>query len=75
MDYVEALLVLTTTIADMRQRIIALEAKVDNLDGDTPSHEDLVERIEALESYDWQDGWDDNVRDAVSCMSFSVTVD
>jgi hypothetical protein len=75
MDYVEALLILTTTIADMRQRIIALEAKVDNLDGDTPSHEDLVERIEALENYEWNDSWDDNVRDAVGCMTFSVTVD
>jgi hypothetical protein len=75
MDYVEALLVLTTTIADMRQRIIALEAKVDNLDGDTPSHEDLVERIEALENYEWNDSWDDNVRDAVGCMTFSVTID
>ena len=75
MDYVQALEALTLTLSDMRQRIISLEAKVEHLDGDTPSHDDLVERIEALECHEWNDSWDDNVRDAVGCMTFSVTVD
>jgi hypothetical protein len=61
MDYVEALLTLTATMADMRKRIIALEAKVEHLDGDTPSVEALVERIEELENRDWNDSWEDNV--------------
>lgn len=61
MDYVEGLLILSTTIAEMRQRILNLEAKVNHLDGDTPSVEALVERIEELENRDWNDSWEDNV--------------
>jgi len=61
MDYVEALLTLTATMADMRKRLIELEAKVEHLDGDTPSVEALVERIEELENRDWNDSWEDNV--------------
>ena len=61
MDYVEGLLILSTTIAEMRQRILNLEAKVNHLDGDTPSVEALVERIEELENRDWNDSWGDNV--------------
>jgi hypothetical protein len=61
MDYVEGLLILSTTIAEMRQRILNLEAKVNHLDGDTPSVEALVERIEELENREWNDSWEDNV--------------
>lgn len=92
MEYIEAFNVLITTMADMRQRILSLEAKVNHLDGDTPSVEALVKRIENLENYDWQVSWEwevnslieaaienidweDNVRDALGNISFSITVD
>jgi len=61
MDYVEALMAVAESLSDIRRRLIALEASVASLDGDTPSVEALVERIEDLENKDWNDGWEDNV--------------
>jgi hypothetical protein len=61
MDYVEALTAVAESLSDIRRRIIALEASFASLDGDTPSIEALVERIENLECYDWQDSWESEV--------------
>ena len=49
MDYVEALMAVAESLGDIRRRLIALEAQVEAYDGDTPSVEALVERIENLE--------------------------
>ena len=58
MDYVEALMAVAESLSDIRRRLIALEAQVASYDGDTPSVEALVERIENLEDYDWQTSWE-----------------
>jgi hypothetical protein len=61
MDYVEALMAVAESLSDIRRRLIALEAQVASYDGDTPSVEALVERIESLEDYDWQTSWESEV--------------
>lgn len=61
MDYVEALMAVAESLSDIRRRLIALEAQVKAYDGDTPSVEALVERIENLEDYDWQTSWESEV--------------
>jgi len=61
MDYVEALMAVAESLSDIRRRLIALETSFTSLDGDTPSIEALVERIENLECYDWQDSWESEV--------------
>jgi len=61
MDYVEALMAVAESLSDIRRRLIALETSVASLDGDTPSVEALVERIENLECYDWQASWESEV--------------
>ena len=61
MDYVEALMAVAESLGDIRRRLIALEAQVKAYDGDTPSVEALVERIENLEDYDWQTSWESEV--------------
>jgi len=58
MDYVEALMAVAESLSDIRRRLIALETSVASLDGDTPSVEALVERIENLECYDWNSSWE-----------------
>jgi len=61
MDYVEALMAVAESLGDIRRRLIALEASVATMDGDTPSIEALVERIESLEDYEWQNAWESEV--------------
>jgi len=61
MDYVEALMAVAESLSDIRRRLIALETSVASLDGDTPSVEALVERIENLECYDWNSSWESEV--------------
>ena len=58
MDYVESLMAVAESLSDIRRRLIALEAQIASFDGDTPSVEALVERIENLEDYDWQTSWE-----------------
>jgi len=65
MDYVEALMAVAESLSDIRRRIIALETSVASLDGDTPSVEALVERIENLECYDWQASWESDVESLI----------
>ena len=65
MDYVEALMAVAESLSDIRRRIIALETSVAALDGDTPSVEALVERIENLECYDWQASWESDVESLI----------
>jgi hypothetical protein len=84
MDYVEALTAIAESLGDIRRRLIALEVKVEALDGDTPSVEALVERIENLECYDWQSSLidaaiktmdiEDKVEDALRSMSISLSI-
>ena len=79
MDYVEALMAVAESLSDIRRRLIALEAQVAAYDGDTPSVEALVERIEDLENKDWNDSWESDVfsivKEALNDVSFTVTVD
>ena len=79
MDYVEALMAVAESLGDIRRRLIALEAQVEAYDGDTPSVEALVERIEDLENKDWNDNWESDVssivKEALNDISFTVTVD
>jgi len=65
MDYVEALMAVAESLSDIRRRLIALETSVASLDGDTPSVEALVERIENLECYDWQASWESDVESLI----------
>jgi len=92
MDYVEALMAVAESLSDIRRRIIALETSVSSLDGNTTGLEELVERIDHLESREWNENWEsevdslaeaaienidweEKVRDALNCISFSVVVD
>ena len=79
MDYVEALMAVAESLGDIRRRLIALEAQIATYDGDTPSVEALVERIEDLENKDWNDNWESDVssivKEALNDISFTVTVD
>ena len=65
MDYVEALMAVAESLSDIRRRLIALEASFASLDGDTPSVEALVERIEDLENHDWNSSWDSEVESQI----------
>lgn len=73
-DYVQAFETLTATIADMRKRIIELEAKADVTisDLDDKIREIATEVTEAaIEDIDWQS----KVYDEVSNMSWSISLD
>jgi hypothetical protein len=75
MDYVEALTAIAESLGDIRRRLIALEVKVEHLDGDTPSQEDLIERIESLEEYDWQSSWEPEVESLIDAAIESIDLE
>ena len=73
-DYVQAFEILTMTIADMRKRIIELEAKTDVTisDLDDKIREIATEVTEAaIEDIDWES----KVYNEVSNMSWSISLD
>lgn len=83
-DYVQAFEILTMTIADMRKRIIALEATSSDLEAKSDywpmTTSDLENKIREIatevaeaivEDIDWQS----KVYDEVSGMSWSITLD
>lgn len=73
-DYVQAFEILTMTIADMRKRIIELEAKADVTisDLDDKIREIATEVTEAaIEDIDWES----KVYNEVSNMSWSISLD
>lgn len=72
MDYVEALTTVAESLGDIRRRLIALEAQVKAYDGDTPSVEALVERIEDLENKDWNDSWESDVSSIVEAALLDI---
>ena len=72
MDYVEALMAVAESLSDIRRRLIALEAQVKAYDGDTPSVEALVERIEDLENKDWNDSWESYVSSIVEAALLDI---
>ena len=83
-DYVKAFETLTTTIADMRKRIIALEAtsgaleaKSDYWPMTTSDLEDKIREIatEVAEAIVEDIDWQSKVYDEVSGMSWSITLD
>ena len=61
MDYVEALMAVAKSLSDIRRRLIALETSFASLDGNTSSLEELVERIDHLETKEWNENWESEV--------------
>jgi len=61
MDYVEALMAVAESLSDIRRRLIALETSFASLDGNTSSLEELVERIDHLETKEWNENWESEV--------------
>lgn len=83
-DYVQAFEILTMTIADMRKRIIALEAtsgaleaKSDYWPMTTSDLEDKIREIatEVAEAIVEDIDWQSKVYDEVSGMSWSISLD
>ena len=73
-DYVKAFETLTATIADMRKRIICLEARAEL---DTSDIEDKIKEIatEVAEAIVEDIDWQSKVYDEVSGMSWSISLD
>ena len=65
MDYVEALEVIAQAVGDIRRRIVALETKINIIDGGPPDNEELARRIEDLENKDWNDSWETEVNSLI----------
>jgi len=61
MDYVEALMAVAESLSDIRRRLIALETSFTSLDGNATGLEELDERINHLETKEWNENWESEV--------------